>query len=65
MPRKDFTDERVSKKQRQLDKDRRSAEKAKERLQADKKALKQSKRETKTALENHRLGWTTRDGKEL
>ena len=55
-PRKDFTDERVSKKQRKLDKQKR-----KEREQA----LKQNKKEVKTALDNHRLGWTTRDGKEL
>lgn len=56
MPRKDFTDERVSKKQRQIDK---------KRLNADKKALKKSKREVQEALDNHRLGWKTRDGKEL
>ena len=56
MPRKDFTDERVSKKQRKLDKKKR-----KEREQA----LKQNKKEVKTALDNHRLGWTPRDGKQL
>ena len=56
MPRKDFTDERVSKKQRQLDKKQR---------ESDRKALKQNKKETQEALNNHRLGWRTRDGKEL
>lgn len=52
MPRKDFTDERVSKKQRKLDKERR-------------KALKKSKQEVQAALDNHRLGCQTRDGKEF
>lgn len=56
MPRKDFTDERVSKKQRRLDKQKRKEQK---------QALKDNKKEVKTALDNHRLGWTTRDGKEL
>lgn len=56
MPRKDFVDERVSKKQRQLDK---------KRLDSDKKALKRSKEEVQEALNNHRLGWKTRDGKEF
>ena len=56
MPRKDFTDERVSKKQRKLDKQRR---------QEEKKALKESRKETQKALDNHRLGWKTRDGKEF
>ena len=51
MPNKDFTDERVSKKQRQLDKKRREAE------------LKKSKKSTEQALAKHRLGWKTRDGK--
>lgn len=50
--RKDFTDERVSKKQRQLDKQSR-------------KARKRSKKDTSAALARHRLGWVTRDGKEL
>lgn len=49
MPRKDFTDERVSKKQRAIDKKRR----------------RQQKKETQESLNKHRLGWTTRDGKEL
>ena len=53
MPRKDFIDERVSKKQRQIDKKRREA------------ALKKSKKSTEQALNNHRLGWKTRDGKEF
>ena len=58
MPRKDFTDEdeRVSKKQRQLDK---------KMGKAKRKALKQNKKEVQEALDNHRLGWETRDGKEL
>ena len=56
MPRKDFTDERVSKKQRQLDKERRKA---------NKQALKQNKKEVQTALDNHRLGWKTREGEEF
>ena len=56
MPRKEFTDERVSKKQRQIDKKRRKQEK---------EALKKSKKETQQALDNHRLGWKTRDGKEI
>ena len=51
--RKDFTDERVSKKQRKLERKRRE------------KALKESGKESQKALDEHRLGWTTRDGKEL
>lgn len=53
MPRKDFTDERVSKKQRKLDKKNREKE------------LKESKKGTQKALDQHRLGWKTRDGKEF
>ena len=56
MPRKDFVDERVSKKQRRLDKKRRKE---------NEKALKKNKKEVQTALDNHRLGFKTRDGKEL
>ena len=52
MPRKDFEDERVSEKQRKLNKKGR-------------KALKKSKQETQEALDKHRLGWKTRDGKEF
>lgn len=56
MPKKDFTDKRAVKKDKgdlsKLDKKSR-------------KALKQSKKETQKALDNHRLGWTTRDGEKL
>ena len=55
MPRNDFTDERVSKKQRALDDKRRKE---------NEKALKKNKKEVQTALDNHRLGWRTQDGKE-
>ena len=59
MVKKDFTDERVSKKQRKVDKARRKAQRESD------KALKESKQATQAALDKHRLGWTTRDGKEL
>lgn len=52
MPKKEFEDERVVKKQQKLAK--KSA-----------KRLKQSKKETQKALDNHSLGWRTRDGKEI
>lgn len=52
MPRKDFTDERVSKKQRQIDKKRRKQD----RKEVN-KALKQSKKDG--------TGWTTRDGQQI
>ena len=52
MPKKEFEDERVKEKQRRLDKKNRQA-------------LKKNKKQIKTALDNHRLGWKTRDGKEL
>lgn len=34
-------------------------------LKVSKKRLKSLKAETKEVLKSHRLGWTTRDGKEL
>ena len=49
MPSKEFTDERVSKKQRKIDKRRQ----------------KQAKKEVKQALDKHKVGWTTQDGKEI
>ena len=56
MPRKDFSDKRSDKKPKgdlsKLDKQSR-------------KALKKSKQETQKALDNHRLGWTTRNGEKL
>ena len=55
MPRKDFDDKRSSKKKDDLSTlDKKS-----------RKALKKSKQETQKALDNHRLGWTTRDGEKL
>ena len=51
--RKDFTDERVSKKQRKQDREKRE------------KALRDSKKQTQKALDKHNLGWQTRDGKEF
>ena len=51
--RKDFTDANKADKERRLEQQKQS-----------KKALKKSKKETKTALDGHRLGWTTVDGKE-
>ena len=56
MPKKDVIDARVSKKQRKLDK---------QRCKELKKERKRQKKEIQTALDNHRLGWRTRDGKEL
>lgn len=49
--RKDFTDSKA---------------KRKEREQTTKnKALRESKKQTQDALNKHRLGWKTRDGKEF
>lgn len=58
VPNKDFTDKRSDKKEKHLSK------KGQDNKQA-RKALSKSKKETQKALDNHRLGWTTRDGKQL
>ena len=55
---KDFTDNRVTEKQRQLDKRNEQAKQAK-------KALQESKRETQASLDSHQLGWVTADEKEI
>ena len=55
MPRKDFNDKRSVEKQKDLPKMGKKT----------RKALKKSKQETQKALDNHRLGWETRDGKQL
>ena len=52
MPKKDFTDKRAEKKEKQQSK-------------ANRQALKRHRKEVKTALENHNLGWRTQDGKEF
>ena len=58
MPRRDFTDERVSKKQRQIDKQRAEQEKDRKKARKEvKQALKQSKEQG--------IGWTTRDGQKI
>ena len=54
-PRKDFDDKRSAKKKSDLSK-------------VDKKsrnALKKNKKEVQDALDNHNLGWQTRDGKRI
>ena len=57
MPRKDFTDERVSKKQRKIDK---------QRVEQEKKDKKKARKEVNQALEeSKKLGWTTRDGQKI
>ena len=58
MPRKDFEDKRRQQKMNDLVKARRLTK-------AVQGMLVESKKETQEALENHALGWTTRDGKEL
>lgn len=50
--KKDFQDKRVDKKKNKLSK-------------KSQKRLKQSKKETQKALDDHSLGWQTRDGKEF
>ena len=52
MPKKDFTDKRVEKKESS-------------QAKKDRKALKRSKQESQKALDKHGLGWQTRDGKEF
>lgn len=56
MPRKDFTDERVSKKQRKLDK---------QRQKEGEKAKKQQRKEVRQALNSHSLGWECQDGSKI
>ena len=52
---KEFVDPRAVEKERRL----------REAAKATKKALKTNKRQVKSALDKHRLGWTTVDGKDL
>ena len=55
--RKEFVDKNKVDKERRLIKKR--------VIEQSKKPLKDSKRETKAALDQHSLGWKTNDGKEL
>ena len=50
--KKDFEDERVEEKKNKLSK-------------KSKKALKRAKKEVQKKLDEHKLGWKTRDGKEF
>ena len=50
--RKEFVDKRAQQKDRRL-------------VETNKKSVKDSKRETKTALDQHSLGWTTLSGEEF
>ena len=54
---KEFPDKRTQEKERRLIQKR--------VIEQSKKPLKDSKRETKAALDQHSLGWKTNDGKEL
>ena len=55
---KQFVDPRVVEKERRLQQE-------KERRLEQEKALKKSKKDVQAALNAHRLGWTTNDGKEF
>ena len=43
--------------------DKRGVEKERRLIETNKKALKKNKKEVKAALNSHRLGWTTVDGR--
>ena len=58
MPRKDFEDSRRQQKMDELVKARRLTKAVQE-------VMGMTKRETQEEMEKHRLGWITRDGKEL